>query len=337
MPQVPALFLRPGQFGDTAMSGLDSATLTGYGDTYMDDAWQYEGQYEDYGYDPFFDGDFGGGEGESVTLDDLGVQLDSGEVQEILDITLDYVDIDPSSLYPDEYGSLFLANGSFVGMTEEVFYDSIYVDADGNVRAPDNNILVNVDDAAQMTEDELAAELLRESRRTPVVDSQPAPPGRPADIPPPASKTTRPTGGAAGGGSGGGAGGTKGPGSTGATKTAEDTTKLLDAVGKLAAQLKSTVNAVKTGTYRPPSGGAGTPRNTPVGVPVTLPDGRVVVNNGNGTQTIRNPDGTITTTSSSYAGQRGAGGGGLIPGVSNQVLLIGGVALLAVALLARRR
>ena len=266
--------------------------------------------------------------GDYVTLDDLGVQLDSGEVQEILDIALPY-GIDPSSphwpayqqiveaLYPDQYGSLFLANGSFVGMTEEVFYDSIYVDADGNVRAPDNNILVAADDAAQMTKDELAAELLRESRRTPVVVSQPSPPGRPADIPPPASKTTRPTG---------------------ATKTAEEATKVLDIVGKLAAQLKSTVNAVKTGTYTPPSGGAGTPRNTPVGVPVTLPDGRIITNNGNGTQTIRFPDGTTTTTSSSYAGQRGAGGGGsLIPGVSNQVLLIGGVALLAVALLARRR
>lgn len=116
-----------------------------------------------------------------------------------------------------------------------------------------------------------------------------------------------------------------------------DATKVLDAIGKLSAQLKSTLNAVKTGTYKPPAGSTsttGTPRNTPVGVPITLPDGRVIVNNGNGTQTIRNPDGTTATVSSSYAG---VSGGGLLPGVSNQALLIGGAILVGAVLLARRR
>jgi hypothetical protein len=116
---------------------------------------------------------------------------------------------------------------------------------------------------------------------------------------------------------------------------------VLESIGKLAAQLKSTVNAIRTGTYRPPAGSTsttGTPRNTPVGVPITLPDGRVVTNNGNGTQTIRTPDGRVTTVPSSYSGATGAGGGGLLPGVSNQALLIGGaVVLVGAVLLARRR
>ena len=62
----------------------------------------------------------------------------------------------------------------------------------------------------------------------------------------------------------------------------------------------------------------------------------MVTNNGNGTQTIRNPDGTTNTVSSSYSGASGAGAS-LLPGVSNQALLIGGAVLLGALLLARRR
>jgi hypothetical protein len=148
-----------------------------------------------------------------------------------------------------------------------------------------------------------------------VVTTAPAPPSRPAAAPPAASQTKWPS--------------------------ITDATKVLESIGKLAAQLKSTVNAIRTGTYRPPAGGTsttGTPRNTPVGVPITLPDGRVIVNNGNGTQTIRTPDGRVTTVPSSYSGATGAGGGGLLSGVSNQALLIGGaVVLVGAVLLARRR
>ena len=260
-----------------------------------------------------------GDSGDWMTLDDLGIDPGTVDTSEILaEMTDDLIalDIDPSSLYPDEYGSLFLASGEFVEMSDVVFADSIYMDDEGNIRAPDNSIMIPSDEALNATVDELSAEIARQmdAAAGTVETSQPAPPSRPAAIPPAASQTKWPT--------------------------ISDTTKLLDAVGKLSAQLRATGNAIKTGTYRPPSGGTstvGTPRNTPVGVPVTLPDGRVITNNGNGTQTIRFPDGTTTTTSSSYAGQRGAGGGSLIPGVSNQVLLIGGAALLAVALLARRR
>jgi hypothetical protein len=256
--------------------------------------------------------------GDYVTLDDIGVQLDLVEINDILAInadTLDAVEIDPSSLFPDEYGNLFLASGEYVEMSDTVYVDSIYVDAEGNVRAPDNNILIPSDEALNLTADQLSAEIARmmDENAGTTVATAPAPPSRPAATPPAASQTKWPS--------------------------ITDATKVLDAIGKLAAQLKSTVNAVQTGTYRPPAGSTsttGTPRNTPVGVPITLPDGRVIVNNGNGTQTIRTPDGRTTTVSSSYSGATGAGGGGLLPGVSNQALLIGGAILVGAVLLARR-
>jgi hypothetical protein len=258
--------------------------------------------------------------GDYVTLDDIGVQLDLIEINDILAInadTLDAVEIDPSSLFPDEYGNLFLASGEFVELSDRVFVDSIYVDADGNVRAPDNNILIPQVEALNLTLEQLRDEIARQidENAGKVLQPAPAPPSRPAATPPAASQTKWPI--------------------------ITDATKVLDSIGKLAAQLKSTVTAVQTGTYRPPAGGTsttGTPRNTPVGVPITLPDGRVIVNNGNGTQTIRTPDGRVTTVPSSYAGTTGAGGaGGLLPGVSNQALLIGGAILVGAVLLARRR
>lgn len=253
-----------------------------------------------------------------VTLDDLGVDPNTVDTSDILadnTDTLIGLDIDPSSLYPDEYGNLFLASGEFAELSDATFVDSIYVDADGNIRAPDNSIMVPSNEALNLTVDQLSAEIARQmdAGADKVETSQPAPPSRPAAIPPAASQTKWPS--------------------------ISDTTKLLDAVGKLSAQLKATTNAIKTGTYRPPAGSTsqvGTPRNTPVGVPVTLPDGRVVVNNGNGTQTIRTPDGRVSTMPSGYSGQSGAGGS-LLPGVSNQALLIGGAVLIGAVLLARRR
>jgi hypothetical protein len=261
-----------------------------------------------------------GDSGDWLTLDDIGVQLDQVEINDILAInsdTLDAVDIDPSTVFTDEFGNLFLASGEYVEMSDTVYVDSIYVDEDGNIRAPDNNILIPSDEALNLTADQLSAEIARQMDENAgtVVTTAPAPPSRPAAAPPAASQTKWPS--------------------------ITDATKVLDSIGKLAAQLKSTVNAVRTGTYRPPAGSTsttGTPRNTPVGVPITLPDGRVVTNNGNGTQTIRTPDGRTTTVPSSYAGATGAGGGGLLSGVSNQALLIGGaVVLVGAVLLARRR
>jgi hypothetical protein len=325
------------QFGNVVGSGLDSAqigtvaaaaataaiqggdiekavtrALITIGAQSVDD---YFNTVDDY-IDPGLLGDTG----DWLTLDDIGVELDLVEIDDILAInsdTLDAVDIDPSSLFPDEFGNLFLASGEYVELSDTVYVNSIYVDEDGNIRAPDNNILIPSDEALNLTADQLSAEIARmmDENAGTTVATAPAPPSRPAAAPPAASQTKWPS--------------------------ITDATKVLESIGKLAAQLKSTVNAIRTGTYRPPAGGTsttGTPRNTPVGVPITLPDGRVIVNNGNGTQTIRTPDGRVTTVPSSYAGTTGAGGaGGLLPGVSNQALLIGGAILVGAVLLARRR
>lgn len=329
-----------GEFGDVLGSGLDSAqigkvvaaavtaavrggdidqavirALINIGAQSVDDDSNPVYDYGEPDYsNPVYD------YGDYVTLDDIGVELDLIEINDILAINddiLDAADIDPSSLFPDEYGNLFLASGEYVELSDTVYVDSIYVDAEGNIRAPDNNILIPSDEALNLTADQLSAEIARmmDENAGTTVATAPAPASRPAATPPAASQTKWPS--------------------------ITDATKVLESIGKLAAQLKSTINAVQTGTYRPPAGSTsttGTPRNTPVGVPITLPDGRVVVNNGNGTQTIRTPDGRVTTVPSSYAGTTGAGGaGGLLPGVSNQALLIGGAILVGAVLLARRR
>ena len=76
----------------------------------------------------------------------------------------------------------------------------------------------------------------------------------------------------------------------------------------------------------------------PVGVPVRRPDGSTVVNNGNGTQTVRYADGRVQTMPATYtSGGLGANyGASLIPGVPNTALFIGGGLLLAAVLFARR-
>lgn len=331
-----------GQFGDVVGTGLDSAaigkvtaaattaalrggdvekavlrSLVDIGARAMDEFDFPPGDFTDPVTD-YGTGDFDPALMEYITLDDIGVDASTVDTSDILADNTDELialDIDPSSLYPDAYGSLFLASGEFVELSDVVFVDSIYMDDEGNVRAPDNSIMVPSDEALNATADQLSAEIARQmdAGADKVETSQPAPPSRPAAIPPAASQTKWPS--------------------------ITDATKMLDAIGKLSAQLKSTANAIKTGTYRPPAGSTsqvGTPRNTPVGVPVTLPDGRIVTNNGNGTQTIRNPDGTTVTVPSSYSGASGAGAS-LLPGVSNQALLIGGAVLLGAVLLARRR
>lgn len=333
-----------GQFGDVVAGGLDSAasvavgkaaaaaataalqggdienavarSLVFSGAQAMDELDFPPGDFTDP-VDPWVFGD----SGDWFTLDDLGIDpsviadSDIWTDNPALSDDAGSGDWDPSLISPDEFGNLYLGTGEFVELDPVVFADSIYVDDDGNIRAPDNSILVPGDDALNMTADQLSAEIARmmDAQGGQVVESQPAPPSRPAATPPAASQTKWPS--------------------------VTDATRLLDAIGKLSAQFKSTVQAVRTGTYRPPgqTSTAGTPRNTPVGVTVQLPDGRTVRNNGNGTQTVTNPDGTTTTIRTGFSGTSGMGGS-LLPGVSNQTLLIGGAALLVGAfLLARRR
>ncbi|NDG02991.1 MAG: hypothetical protein EB119_07325, partial [Synechococcaceae bacterium WBB_34_004] len=101
----------------------------------------------------------------------------------------------------------------------------------------------------------------------------------------------------------------------------------------------------KTGRYTPPYGTnpAGTAYSQVPGVPIPRADGSIVTNNGNGTQTVVYPNGQVKTVPVSVNPAQISGGqftgatGALIPGVSNQTLLIAGVGLVAVALLARRK
>jgi hypothetical protein len=62
------------------------------------------------------------------------------------------------------------------------------------------------------------------------------------------------------------------------------------------------------------------------------------VNNGNGTQTVRYPDGRVVTMPTTYTstGMAGNYGQTLIPGVPNTALLIGGGLVIAALLLSRR-
>jgi hypothetical protein len=69
-------------------------------------------------------------------------------------------------------------------------------------------------------------------------------------------------------------------------------------------------------------------------VPIRQSDGSVITNNGNGTQTIRLPNGQTTTTSTNY--NKSGIFGGTFGGIPTSTLLIGGGVLLAALLLTRK-
>jgi hypothetical protein len=104
-----------------------------------------------------------------------------------------------------------------------------------------------------------------------------------------------------------------------------------EAITKSAANVWTIITQVSNGTYRP---GATSPYGTvrpPIpGVPVRQADGSVVVNNGNGTQTITYPNGTSKTMSTAVAGA------GTFGGISSNTLLIAGAGLAALLLLRRK-
>ena len=104
-----------------------------------------------------------------------------------------------------------------------------------------------------------------------------------------------------------------------------------EAITRSVANALTIIKQLENGTYRP---GAVSPYGTvrpPVpGVPVTQRDGSVVVNNGNGTQTITYPNGTSKTMSTAVAGA------GTFGGISSNTLLIAGAGLAALLLLRRK-
>ncbi|NBQ47012.1 MAG: hypothetical protein EBU33_00945 [Sphingobacteriia bacterium] len=112
-----------------------------------------------------------------------------------------------------------------------------------------------------------------------------------------------------------------------------DQTSYADKLLKAAVGIGASVKAIANGTFRPAytMSPYGTARVQAVGVPITQPDGSVIVNNGNGTQTIRYANGQTKTVGSTYSST------GMFGGISSTTLLIGGGVLLAALLLSRRK
>jgi hypothetical protein len=245
--------------------------------------------------------------------------------------------LDPNALFPDDSGVLFNLKGEVVEYTADAFIEGIWYDTNNDVfLTPDNRILMT----GQEVVDAVAAgaagcsttgsglglastmcqppgqsieELMRKKFGS--QSGQKVVPGagsndRPAGTPPPNPN------------------GVKLPEAVGWAAAAEMITKS-------AANVWSIINQVSSGTYRPGAVSPyGTPRPPVPGIPVTNRDGSVVVNNGNGTQTVTYPNGTRATMSTAVAG---AGTfGSTFGGISTNTLLLVGAGL-AAALLLRRK
>ena len=217
------------------------------------------------------------------------------------------------SLAVDTSGNLFFADGQYVEMSPDVYADSFYADDAGNIRSPDNAVILSASDAQSMNDAQIAGAIYQDwqSKQGAVIGSQQAPNGRPDVIPPAASQTKIPT--------------------------MLDYVAAFDKLLGTAAGIYSKIRAIGNGTYSslPSVYPGGIPRVQAVGVPVAQPDGSTITNNGNGTQTIRRPNGTTDTIRTTYSGVSNAGG--FLAGVSTQTLLIGGAVLLGALLISKRR
>lgn len=251
-----------------------------------------------------------------ISLDDLGLSIDLDSIlgnlenPEALTIPLD-------AIVPDDAGNLFTVDGHFVEMSADQYLASLYPDEAGNIRGPDNSVILSADEGIRYLD---YPEGLANALRTKIEPLQgettiaplTVPNLRPINIPPPAGQTKTPI---------------------------IDWAKTADQLLKTAVSIGGSIKAIANGTFRPQYGTSpyGTAR-PPVGVPVRQADGSTVVNNGNGTQTIRYPDGRVQTMPTTYTstGMAGNYGQSLIPGVPNTALLIGGGLVLAALLLSRR-
>jgi hypothetical protein len=250
-----------------------------------------------------------------ISLDDLGLSFDLDEVLANLEMPEDLT-LPLDAIIPDDDGNLFGVDGFYVELSDRGYIGAIYPDEQGNIRAPDNNILMPADEVIRYLE--TPAELAEQLRaRIEPLQGEPiapltAPNLRPINIPPPAGQTRTPV---------------------------IDWAKQADALLKVAVSIGGSIKAISNGTFRPAYGTSpyGTAR-PPFGVPVRQADGSTVVNNGNGTQTVRYPDGRVVTMPSMYTstGMAGNYGQSLIPGVPNTALLIGGGLVVAALLLSRR-
>ncbi len=243
---------------------------------------------------------------------DFGIDVDVISVSDSLSVNetiLNEAGIAADSIQTDAAGNNYYADGSYIQLAPETYAESYYL-SDSGICRPDNSVLMTVGEFDALLandpnyEQTIASRIMTdwENSQDAVVESLPDPVDRPTVIPPPGPVTKIPTIG--------------------------DTLKTFESVLKTVGTIVTVGKAISKGTYIP--GVTGTPRVQTVGVPILRPDGSVVVNNGNGTQTVTRPDGTQTTTSTTYTGQ---GLTGIFSGVSTNTLLIGaGVALAVFAL-----
>ena len=250
---------------------------------------------------------------DTITLEDIGVDLNAFDLDSIIaenEFNLESIDLTIDSELPDEIGNVFNGVGEAVELDFATYTRGISVNAEtADVVDPYNRILIPGDQAVQMTEAEIQAELdrvIKESQGQTVASGRTFA-TRNADLPPPAAQVRVPT--------------------------ILDQTSYADKLLKAAVSIGASVKAIANGTFRPSYSMSpyGTARVQAVGVPITQPDGSVIVNNGNGTQTIRYPNGQTKTVGSSYSST------GMFGGISSTTLLIGGGVLLAALLLSRRK
>lgn len=343
-----------GYFGDVLGTGLDSAaigtiadsvistaieggdiraaalqTIAQLGIAKMDDFLSVDTGFEntfDPSFDPGLDVSFDPGvsfdsfdgidmPGEWGTLADLGINADAFAFSDWLSVNEDaFADIgfNVDTVAIDAGGNLYLGDGYYVEMSPDAYAQSFFTDVSGNVYAPDNTLLISSADALQMSEDELSAKLYQDwqGNQGAVRNSQTPPAARPDAIPPAASQTKIPNIG----------------------DMASTFQKILSVGASIVAQIRQ----IKAGTYSPTYSAypGGIPRIQTVGVPVTQPNGSTITNNGNGTQTIRYPDGRTDVIQTSYTG---AASSGSLFGLSSNTLLIAGGIGLAALLIAKRK
>ena len=213
------------------------------------------------------------------------------------------------ALFASTDGDVYSVIGELAAPSDVTYASGYYPDDYGNIRDINNQIVVSATDAANATTEQINQIITDDLqlKSGSVVTSAAAPSGRPAALPPTTKQTKVPT--------------------------ITDQAKTADQLLKTATSIKNSLSILTTGKPLPyATNPYGTIRPPIPGVPVMRADGSSVVNNGNGTQTIRYPDGRVTTTSATYTASSG-----LIPGINNQTLLIGGAILVGALLLTQRK
>jgi hypothetical protein len=251
-----------------------------------------------------------------LSLEDIGSTLSPD-----FDLSIfDDFGLEATDLLGDEFGNIFTVAGDAVTLSPEDYIKSIYIDEGGNYRDFTNNVILPQSEADYIFNEsgadndavfqEIATRATMLSGQTFV--SQEGSVNRPAGAPSPANQAQVPV----------------------LTQVSQE---LLSWVKTLTSYSLAKEQLEKTGRYNPPyqTNPTGTPRSQVPGMPIQRADGSIVTNNGNGTQTIQYADGRVQTVPSGFSAS-GQMGGTLLPGVSNQTLLLVGGGLLAALLIARR-